>query len=145
MATIKTMTGSEWHSSYGAKGMVFVVKEGQEIPVYQAFVPEEQEWTDVQRGKHGKWCETEYEIPEGTILKLFAIQTWRNTPNGGGGAYFVVDSKAQEITAAGEGYGEHVGSLSGTLRHIPYEEAKKQSLINKKYAQYYKDGKISIQ
>ena len=144
MATIRTFTGSEWHTSYGAKAQVFVGKE--ETPIYQS--PEakllDQEWTDIQRGKHGKWVEATYEVPDGTIVKLFAISTWRGRPNGGGSAFFIVDESAPAIIAQGDGYSGRVGTLEGPLHLISLDDLAEHGIeVDPKYRRYYKD-KITV-
>jgi hypothetical protein len=144
MAQITTFTGREWHTSYGAKAQVFVGKE--ETPIYQA--PEakllDQEWMDIQRGKHGKWVEAIYEVPDGTIVKLFAISTWRGRPNGGGSAFFIVDNEAPVIIAQGEGYSDRIGTLEGPLRPIALDDLIEYGIeVAAKHRRYYKD-KITV-
>lgn len=147
---ISTYTGSEWHTSYGAKGHVFVVdlETKQETPIYESPTATlvDQDWYDVQGGKHGKWCQAEYEVPEGTILKLFAIATWRGRPNGGGGAYLRVDAQAPEATAEGEGYGARAGSITGPITMLSLDEVAQNGIvIPAEYKKYYRKNGVTIQ
>lgn len=151
MPEITTYTGSEWHTSYGAKGHVFVVnpETKQETPIYEAksvATLVDQDWYDVMSGKHGKWCEAKYEIPDGTILKLFSISTWRGRPNGGGGAYLKVDSSLLgESIAQGDGYGGNVGSIMGRVSMLTSEEIAALGIaIPAEYKRYYREGKVTI-
>lgn len=146
---IQTKTGQEWHTSYGAKGYVFVVGEdGKEKHIHEA--PQARktdiDWQEVQRGKHGKWAITTYEIPEGTILKLFAVGTWRNKVNEGGSQYFVVDSTAPYIQATGGDYDGRGGRLRGNVRPLSLEDVADMGIeIPADFKRYYKPGKIAIQ
>lgn len=143
MNIIKTVTGSEWHTSHGAKGYVFVVgDDGAETHIHQSPHAKlvEQDWREVGRN-HGKWCHSEYEIDDGVVVKLFAISTYRGRPNEGGGAYFVVDSTAPSVSASGGSYSGRGGMLLGSLRQIPFDElAERGIVIDPKQKKYYRSG-----
>lgn len=67
-------TGSEWHSTERRGAMVEV--NGR--PIYKVLKPACQEWLDVgNKGKHGKWCVAEYEIPVGSLVKFTATANGR--------------------------------------------------------------------
>lgn len=146
---ITTYTGSEWHTSYGAKGHVFVVdlETKRETPIYESSIAKlvDQDWYDVQGGKHGKWCEATYQVPEGTILKLFAISTWRGRPNGGGGAYLRIDASQPTATAEGDGYGERAGSVTGQMVMLSLDEIVQLGItIPAEYKRYYRNNGVSL-
>jgi hypothetical protein len=144
MATIKTQTGSEWHSSYGAKGYVFVVQHGQEAHIYQSQAARliEQEWQNVDsRGVHGKWCAASYEIADGTVLKLFATGTRHDRTDEGGAAFFVVDSMAPVVAATGGTYAGRGGSIEGPIRRLSLEEVAALGIaIDPRYKKLYQGG-----
>lgn len=102
----------------------------------------EQGWSDVgNNGRHGKWCHSSYEVPDGTIIKLFAISTYRGRPNDGGGAYFVVGSGEPAIRASGGTYAGRGGELVGNMRQIPFGELANFGIeIDPKQKKYYRSG-----
>ena len=139
---IEAVTGSEWHTSHGAKGFVFVVSDGQEQHIHESkqVTKLDIDWTNVQNGKHGRWATTLYEVPPGTILKLFAIATYRGRPNGGGGGYFIVDPSVPEIQATGGDYSGRGGSLCGHLQPIPLDDLPQYGInVTADHRRYYKD------
>lgn len=67
---VQTKTGSESHTTNWRSATVTV--NGK--PIYEALKPlVKPEWELVgNKGKHGKWCITEYEIPVGAKVKFTA-------------------------------------------------------------------------
>lgn len=68
-------TGSEYHTTEWRSCMVYVLlrNESPPVPVYQALKVIESEWELVgNKGRHGKWCIAEYEVPLGTKLRFVA-------------------------------------------------------------------------
>jgi hypothetical protein len=63
-------TGSEWHTTEKRGAMVKV--NGK--PIYKVLKPTSKpEWELVgNKGKHGKWCIAEYEIPAGSKVEFKA-------------------------------------------------------------------------
>lgn len=144
---IGTFTGSEWHSSYGASGMVFVIEDGQETPIYQSKVAVlvEDEWTEIEPRGHGKWCKAIYRVPNGTLLRLYAMATHKGVPDGGGSAYFIADKNMPRIGADGQGYLDRIGTLYGRLRRIPFAEFANYGLnVRPSWRKYYRDDKIDV-
>ena len=75
MQKFQIKTGSEWHTTERRGAMVTV--DGVEI--YKALKPLSQEWEMVgNKGKHGKWCISEYEIPTGTKVEFKATANGRD-------------------------------------------------------------------
>jgi hypothetical protein len=69
MALFQVKTGSEWHTTERRGAMVTV--NGQ--PIYKALKAKSQKWSEVgSKGRHGKWCIAEYEIPEGANVTFTA-------------------------------------------------------------------------
>jgi hypothetical protein len=69
MALFQTKTGSEWHSTETRGAMVTV--NGQ--PIYKALKAKSQSWSEVgSKGRHGKWCIAEYDIPVGSNVTFVA-------------------------------------------------------------------------
>lgn len=67
-------TGSEWHSTERRGATVFV--KGK--PIYEVLKPLKSDWEAVgQKGRHGKWCTAEYEIPIGTKVRFEATANGR--------------------------------------------------------------------
>jgi hypothetical protein len=74
MALFQVKTGSEWHTTETRGAMVTV--NGQ--PIYKALKAKSQKWTEVgAKGRHGKWCIAEYEIPERTAVTFTATANGR--------------------------------------------------------------------
>jgi hypothetical protein len=146
---ITTYTGSEWHSSYGAKGHVFVFnsRTKQETLIFTAPGIEkiDEEWTNVQEGTHGRWCESTWEVPNGAIIKVFSISTRKDVPYGGGSAYLIVDETQPEMIAVGDGYQGNAGSARGPLALIPFDEIESRLgiKIDPKHKKYFRD-KVSL-
>lgn len=67
---VQTKTGSENHTTEWRSAAVTV--NGQ--PIYQALKPiGKPEWEMVgSKGRHGKWCIAEYQLPEGATVKFTA-------------------------------------------------------------------------
>jgi hypothetical protein len=62
-------TGSEWHTTETRSAMITV--NGK--PIYKALKPLKSEWEEVgSKGKHGKWCIAEYDIPVGAHVVFTA-------------------------------------------------------------------------
>jgi hypothetical protein len=146
MGTIKIFTGQEWHSSYGAKGYVFWLDPEtlKEVPIHLAkevATLVETDWTDIGGGKHGKWCEATYEVRDGTILKLFAISTRGDVPDGGGGAFVRIDETAPCAILSGDGYQDRYGSITAPMKLLSLEEVIAMGVtIDPRYKRYYKPG-----
>ena len=144
---IGTFTGSEWHSNYGASGMVFVVRNGQETPIYQSnlAILIENEWTEIEPRGHGKWCKAIYHVPHGTLLRLYSISTHKGVPDGGGSAYLLVDRNAPTVRASGEGYQNRMGAVYGRLKRIAFAEFALHGLdVRPTWRKYYRDDKINV-
>lgn len=142
MATIVTFTGSEQHSSYGARGIVYVVeplKNPSEQVIYQSPVATllDQEWLEVQ---NGKWVTSKYEVPDGTLLRLQSMATRKGMPYSGGSAYLLVNSYFAQVKAEGDGYKDRIGSVSGPLQELSFEELSHLGIsIPAKYKHYYRN------
>jgi hypothetical protein len=67
---VQVKTGSEHHTTNWRSAMVRV--NGK--PIYEVLKPlTKPEWEMVgNRGNHGKWCVTEYELPLGAIIEFVA-------------------------------------------------------------------------
>lgn len=85
-------TGSEFHSTNGSKGFVFVVVDGKEDYIYNVEKAVTQDW---DTSKHCKRVTSEYNLVDGTILKAVFEGTGKNKGKVTG--YFVVDSYADEV------------------------------------------------
>lgn len=83
-------TGSEFHSTFGSKGYVFVVENNAEDFIYKKFKAQSSEWDS---DSHCKRSTAVYDLPEGTVLKAFFSGAGKT--KGRQTAYFVVDSAAQ--------------------------------------------------
>lgn len=69
MALFQVKTGSEWHTTETRGAMVTVNGE----PIYKALKAKSQKWTEVgNKGRHGKWCIAEYDIPVGSTVTFTA-------------------------------------------------------------------------
>jgi hypothetical protein len=72
--TYQVKTGSEWHTTERRGAMVTV--DGQEI--FKALKPKSSDWEMIgNKGKHGKWCIAEYEIPVGVQVEFRATGNGR--------------------------------------------------------------------
>lgn len=151
MSTVRitTNTGNDQHSSWGAVGQVFVITFKDDVavdetPIYKSSVAvlDDQEWRD---GLNNKWCQAEYDIPDGTYIKLYAMSTRRGIPRGGGSMYFKVDAAAPVISAQGDHYQGRRGWVRGPLIPIPLVDLKDHGLnVPAKYKTYYKPGRIEV-
>ena len=67
---VQVKTGSEWHTTETRSAMVKV--DGK--PIYEALKPlEKPTWELVgNKGRHGKWCIAEYELPSGAKIEFKA-------------------------------------------------------------------------
>jgi hypothetical protein len=66
---VQIKIGSEWHTTERRGAMVTV--NGQ--PIFKALKALSQEWELVgNKGKHGKWCIAEYELPIGAQVEFSA-------------------------------------------------------------------------
>lgn len=73
---VQVKTGSEWHTTERRGAMVTV----NGVPIYQALKPTSSEWELVgNKGKHGKWCIAEYELPVGAKIEFKATANGRET------------------------------------------------------------------
>jgi len=74
MALFQVKTGSEWHTTERRGAMVAV--NGK--PIYEALKAKSQKWSEVgTKGRHGKWCVAEYEIPVGSAVTFTATANGR--------------------------------------------------------------------
>ena len=72
---VQVKTGSEWHTTERRGAMVAV----NGLPIYQALRATTQEWELVgNKGKHGKWCIAEYELPVGSKVVFEATANGRD-------------------------------------------------------------------
>lgn len=68
-------TGSEWHSTERRGAMVTINGEA----IYKVLKAQSQDWQDIgNKGKHGKWCIAEYEIPVGSRVEFRATGNKRD-------------------------------------------------------------------
>lgn len=75
MQKFQIKTGSEWHTTERRGAMVTV----NGVEIYKALKPLSQEWEMVgNKGKHGKWCISEYEIQEGSKVEFKATANGRD-------------------------------------------------------------------
>lgn len=75
MQKFQVKTGSEWHTTERRGAMVTV----NGVEIYKALKPLSQEWEMVgNKGKHGKWCIAEYEIPAGARVEFKATANGRD-------------------------------------------------------------------
>lgn len=66
---VQVKTGSEWHTTERRGAMVTVNGE----PIFKALKAIITEWESVgNKGKHGKWCIAEYELPAGAKIEFLA-------------------------------------------------------------------------
>lgn len=67
---VQTKTGSESHTTNWRSALVII--NGK--PIYEMLKPlEKPEWEMVgSKGKHGKWCVAEYDLPVGAKVKFIA-------------------------------------------------------------------------
>ena len=97
MQKFQVKTGSEWHTTERRGAMVTV--DGVEI--YKALKPFSQEWEMVgNKGKHGKWCISEYEIPVGSKVEFKATANGRDPI-----AFSFVVGDGQTVDCDGYSYG----------------------------------------
>jgi hypothetical protein len=94
---VQIKTGSEWHTTERRAAIVTV--NGQ--PIYQILKALAQEWEEVgNKGKHGKWCIAEYELPVGAKIEFFATANGRDKI-----AHSFVVGGIDSIDAEGYSYG----------------------------------------
>jgi hypothetical protein len=94
-------TGSEWHTTERRSSMVTVGGK----PIYQVLKPLSSEWEDIgNKGKHGKWCVSEYEIPMGSHVVFKATANGR--PNKI--EEFIVSEKSINVDIDGYMYGNSI-------------------------------------
>jgi len=66
---VQIKTGSEWHTTE-RRGAIVTVNGSQ---IYQVLKALAQEWEEIgNKGKHGKWCVAEYELPVGAKVEFSA-------------------------------------------------------------------------
>lgn len=91
-------TGSEWHSTFSSKGYAFVIENGKEDFISNSFKAISQDW---DLSKHCKRVNSEFDLPEGTIIKIFFSGFNGSTKNDMKRVvdekYFIVDPSAPEI------------------------------------------------
>jgi hypothetical protein len=107
MTLFQIKTGSEWHTTEWRGASVLVNGE----MIFRALKARSQNWEMVgNKGKHGKWCIAEYEIPIGSKV------TFRATANGRDPieVNFVV-GVAEKIDLEGYPYG---GDICGWIVEI---------------------------
>ncbi len=92
--------GSEQHTSNWAKGFVFIVENDKEEHIYKSplakLIRKDQPNLIGNKGRHGSWTRYQFDVPEGTILKLFT-----QSNKGKACGYFRVSSDAPLTKAYG--------------------------------------------
>jgi hypothetical protein len=72
---VQIKTGSEWHTTERRGAMVTV--NGK--PIYEVLKSISSEWELVgNKGRHGKWCIAEYDLPLGAIVEFKATANNRD-------------------------------------------------------------------
>ncbi len=104
---IQVKIGSEWHTTERRAAMVLV--NGR--PIYQALKSLCQEWEEIgNKGKHGKWCIAEYELPIGVKVEFSATANGRDKI-----AYSFVVGAVTSVNVDGYSYG---GDICGWIISI---------------------------
>lgn len=140
-------TGRETHSRWGAVGQVYVVTprtdpaeiELSETPIYQSKLVEQvdQDWDS--NGKFA-WCQGEYKVAAGTILRLYSVALRRGIIQGGGCVFLKVVEGAPQVRAFGQGYQGRVGWVQGPLVPILQDDwAAFGLVVQAKYKRYYRN------
>jgi hypothetical protein len=97
---VQVKTGSEWHTTERRGAMVKV--NGK--PIYQVLNPVSQEWELVgNKGKHGKWCVAEYELPVGAKIEFSATANGRDAIT-----HSFVVGEVSSVDVDGYGYGSDI-------------------------------------
>lgn len=72
---VQVKTGSEWHTTERRGAMVTV--NGK--PIYEVLKPIASKWELVgNKGRHGKWCIAEYDLPLGAVVEFKATANNRD-------------------------------------------------------------------
>jgi hypothetical protein len=128
--------GSESHTTNWAKGFVFVVDGSNEEHIYKSLkaklVRKNPPELIGNKGRHGSWTRYQFEVPEGTILKLF---TQSNLEKVSG--YFRVNRTAPLINAYGAITHGNGADIEGQLEWISPTEFNIDPLY---IADFDKDG-----
>lgn len=97
---ISIKIGSESHTSNWAKGFVFVVAEDKEEHIYKSsavkLVRKNAPNLIGSKGRHGSWTRYQFDVPEGTILKLFT-----QSNKGSASGFFKASAEASLTKAYG--------------------------------------------
>lgn len=143
MVDIVTYTGEGGKAKWSAKAYVFIHDpETRQEPYiyYAAKLIDEDPWIE-------KWRKQQYEVPEGTIIKLSGGNLKFNIPFIYGCAYFVVRSDLP-IVKVTCGDSQHTqGYIIGPLEKIPYGhiEDRLDIKIKAEYKKYYRSSSIIVQ
>jgi hypothetical protein len=109
--------GSESHTSNWAKGFVFLVKDGKEDHIYKSpsarLIRRDAPNLIGNKGRHGSWTRYQFDVAEGSILKLF---TQGNGQSGSG--YFRVSANAPLIKAYGATTHGNGAEIEGQIEWI---------------------------
>lgn len=147
---VLAFTGSEKHGDNGAKGQAFIRDTtGIEQSLHRSIdtITLSEDFQPVNDGNNGTWCLRTHEIKEKSILKLFAVCTYKENIEDGGGCYCVVDSTVPliKISMKNADYAGTEGWIQGNLRVLSLVEISKLGIIiDPNFAQYYDPANLVI-
>ncbi len=97
---VQVKTGSEWHTTERRGAMVTV----NGTPIYEVLTPISPEWELIGiKGRHGKWCIAEYDLPQGAVVEFKATANGQKPIN----AKFTV-GEVQKINVDGYTYNNDI-------------------------------------
>jgi hypothetical protein len=136
---ITLMIGSESHTTNWAKGFVFVVNGEIEEHIYKSskarLVRKDPPHLIGTKGRHGSWTRYQFDIPEGTVLKLFTQSNNENVS-----AYFKVSASAPLIRAYGAIAHGNGAEVEGQIEWISPTEFD----VDPKYIAAFDKGGLSL-
>ena len=131
MTELNVITGSEWHTSYGAYGKINVYADGQMTPHFKVSGCDTN-WDDVveigNHGKHGKWIPAILDLKPGTLIYVEGASTWRGKANEKARGWFEVDPDSPSVEITTPGYSNRSLEIYGNLRRLSYQEMKEFDL-----------------
>lgn len=147
---ILAFTGSEKHNDNGAKAQAFIRDAtGTELYLHKSIevITLSQDFQPVNDGKFGTWCLATHEIKEKSLLKLFAVSTYKDNIEDGGGCYCLVESTSPliRISMKNADYSGTGGWIQGNLLILTSTEIKTRGIIiDPNFSQYYDPSNLII-